>query len=82
VTGATVGIELVADRSTRQPVPPPVAFGVVADLHRKHGVIARPYGPVVVMAPPFVLEEAEAARAAAATVEVLSRLGEDGELRS
>jgi putrescine aminotransferase len=45
-------------------------------------VIARPYGPVIVMAPPLVLEEAEAARAAEATVEVLSRLGADGQLSS
>jgi putrescine aminotransferase len=78
VVGATVGIELVDDRDTRQPVAPPVAFGVVAELHRTHGVVARSYGPVVVMSPPLVLEEAEAARACAATVQVLSRLGADG----
>lgn len=82
VVGATVGIELVADQNTRQPAAPPVAGGVVAELHAKHGVIVRPYGPVVVMAPPLVLEEAEAARACAATVDVLSRLSEDGTLRS
>jgi len=82
VTGATVGIELVADQRTRQPMPPPVAISVVKELHQVHGVIARPYGPVVVMAPPLVLAEAEAARAAEATVEVLSRLGADGQLTS
>lgn len=82
VTGATVGIELVADRATRQPMPPSVAAAVVKELHRKHGVIARPYGPVVVMAPPLVLQEAEAVRASKATVEVLSRLGPDGQLSS
>lgn len=82
VTGATVGIELVADKATRQPMPPPFAAGVVKELHQKHGVIVRPYGPVIVMAPPLVLEEAEAARATAATVEVLSRLGADGQLHS
>jgi putrescine aminotransferase len=82
VTGATVGIELVADRQTRQPMPPPVAVSVVKELHREHGVIARPYGPVIVMAPPLVLEETEAVRAAEATVEVLSRLGGDGQLSS
>jgi putrescine aminotransferase len=82
VTGATVGIELVADRRTREPVPPPVATSVVKELQRAHGVIARPYGPVVVMAPPLVLEEGEAVRAAEATVEVLSRLGADGQLSS
>ena len=82
VVGATVGIELVADKRTRQPMPPPVAASVVRELHQAHAVIARPYGPVVVMAPPLVLEEAEAARAAAATVKVLSRLGGDGQLTS
>jgi putrescine aminotransferase len=82
VTGATVGIELVADRRTRQPMPPPVAASVVKELHQAHRVIARPYGPVIVMAPPLVLEEAEAVRATEATVEVLSRLGADGQLSS
>ena len=82
VTGATVGIELVADQLTRAPMPPPVATAVVKELQRAHGVIARSYGPVIVMAPPLVLEEGEAARAAAATVEVLSRLGADGRLSS
>jgi putrescine aminotransferase len=88
VTGATAGIELVADRATRQPMPPPVAASVVKELHEAHGVIARPYGPVIVVAPPLVrrkrvsctyagrsLQEAEAAQATQATVEVLSRLG-------
>jgi len=82
VVGATVGIELVADEQTRQPMPPPVGIEVVNELHRAHGVITRPYGPVIVMAPPLVLTEAEAARAAEATVEVLSRLGTDGRLSS
>ncbi|TNH28007.1 aspartate aminotransferase family protein [Micromonospora orduensis] len=82
VTGATVGIELVANRTTREPMPPPVASSVVKELQQAHGVIARAYGPVVVMAPPLVLEEGEAARAAEATVEVLSRLGTDGTLNS
>jgi len=82
VTGATVGIELVVDRRTREPMPPPVAASAVKELQRAHGVIARPYGPVIVMAPPLVLEEADAARAAQATVEVLSRLGADGRLSS
>ncbi|HEX8768170.1 MAG TPA: aspartate aminotransferase family protein [Jatrophihabitans sp.] len=82
VTGATVGIELVADKNARVPVPPPVASAVVKQLHQAHGVIARPYGPVVVMAPPLVLKEDEAVRAGEATVEVLSRLGADGQLSS
>jgi putrescine aminotransferase len=82
VTGATVGIELVADRSTRQPIPPPVATAVVKELQQAHGVIARPYGPVIVMAPPLVLTEAEAAKASTAAVKVLSRLGTDGQLGS
>jgi adenosylmethionine-8-amino-7-oxononanoate aminotransferase len=82
VEGATVGIELVADRRTREPIPPPVAIAAVKELHQKHGVIARPYGPVIVMAPPLVLEESEAVRAAQGTVDVLSRLGTDGQIKS
>jgi putrescine aminotransferase len=82
VVGATVGIELVADPHTREPMPPSVTTSVVKELHQTHGVIARPYGPTIVMAPPLVLAEAEAERAADATVEVLSRLGRDGQLES
>jgi putrescine aminotransferase len=80
VEGATVGIELVQDRGTRVPVAPPVAAAVVDELHRAHRVIVRAYGPTIVMAPPLVLEQAEAARATHATVQVLSRLGTDGRL--
>ncbi|MGK5552270.1 aspartate aminotransferase family protein [Actinomadura kijaniata] len=82
VEGATVGIELVANKQTREPVPPPVAAGVVDELQRTHGVIARPYGPTVVMAPPFVLTEDEAGRAAEATVKVLSKLNANGQSTS
>ncbi|MFV2194659.1 aspartate aminotransferase family protein [Nocardiopsis sp. LOL_012] len=80
VEGAMVGIELVADRATRAPLPIEAAAGAVAEIHRKHGVVTRFYGPVIVMAPPLVIEEDEVARASRAVVEVLSRLGNDGVL--
>lgn len=80
VEGAMVGIELVSDRGTRAPLSPAAAAAAVAEIHRRHGVITRFYGPVIVMAPPLVIGESEVARASEAVVEVLSRLGTDGTL--
>jgi adenosylmethionine-8-amino-7-oxononanoate aminotransferase len=55
--GFMVGIELVADKSTRQAFDPRRRVGaeVCAGI-RKHGVILRPLGDVVVMMPPLAME--------------------------
>jgi putrescine aminotransferase len=78
VEGATAGIELVADRATREPI---MGGQVTAELRRAHGVIIREYGPTLVLSPPLVLERHEARRAVDALVEVVSRLGADGQVR-
>jgi PLP-dependent transaminase len=77
VEGATVGIELVADRETRQPI---LGRSVVTELQRVHGIIIRDYGPTLVLSPSLVMTEDQVGRACGALVEVLSRLGADGQV--
>ncbi|WP_238412901.1 aminotransferase family protein [Saccharothrix deserti] len=81
VEGATVGIELVVSKQTKEPMGIPfVAEGVADEVRRNHNVIIRPYGNVMVMSPPLVIDEHEVRRVAEATIEVLSRLGADGKV--
>jgi adenosylmethionine-8-amino-7-oxononanoate aminotransferase len=54
--GLMVGIELVADRATKQPFDPRRRVGhAVCAAIRKHGVILRPLGDVIVMMPPLAM---------------------------
>ena len=55
--GFMVGIELVKDRKTRQPFDPKLRVGAaVCNRVRRHGVILRPLGDVVVLMPPPAME--------------------------
>ena len=55
--GFMVGIELVQDKATRQPFDPRLRIGAkVCQAIRKHGVILRPLGDVVVLMPPLAME--------------------------
>jgi putrescine aminotransferase len=74
IQGAMVGIELVADPDTREPMPSPAVIEAIDELQVEHHVLARDYGPTLVMGPPLVLEERQAKAAAAAVIDVLSRL--------
>ena len=52
--GFMVGIELVKNRITREPFPPEDKMGIrVAQECRKHGLLIRPLGDVVVIMPPL-----------------------------
>ncbi len=52
--GLMVGIELVADRQTRQPYAPSERIGMRVIMEaRRHGVILRPLGNVIVLMPPL-----------------------------
>lgn len=54
--GLMVGIELVADRETREPYPPALRMGRRAILEaRRRGVVIRPLGDVVVLLPPLAI---------------------------
>jgi len=58
--GMMVGIELVRDRATRAPFPIEAQMGArVCREARKHGVIIRPLGNVVVLMPPFSFTDAQ-----------------------
>jgi adenosylmethionine---8-amino-7-oxononanoate aminotransferase len=60
--GAMVGIELVQDRRTKASYPAAERIGHrVCLAARRHGVLLRPLGPVVVLMPPLSLTEEEAA---------------------
>ncbi len=51
-----VGIELLADSETRQPFDPKRRVGAEVCLNcRKHGIIIRPLGDVVVLMPPLAM---------------------------
>jgi adenosylmethionine---8-amino-7-oxononanoate aminotransferase len=54
--GFMVGIELVADRRTRQPFDPRQRVGAeVCTRIRRRGVILRPLGDVIVLMPPLAM---------------------------
>jgi len=58
--GLMVGIELVQDRERRRSYPPHWQIGNrVCQEIRRHGVILRPLGPVVVLMPPLSVTESE-----------------------
>jgi adenosylmethionine-8-amino-7-oxononanoate transaminase len=66
--GLMVGIELVADRATKEPFPEHLQVGAeVARATRPRGVIVRPLGDVVVLMPPLAMTEPDLARLVAAT---------------
>ena len=66
--GMMVGIELVADRATAQMFPVEQFRGVaVCRAARKHGVILRPLGDVIVWMPPLSLTDGDAELLADAT---------------
>ena len=54
--GFMVGIELVEDKATRRPFDPRRRVGAQVCLNaRKHGVIIRPLGDVIVLMPPLAM---------------------------
>ncbi len=58
--GLMVGVELVQDRATRRRYRPEWQVGnQVCQEIRRHGVILRPLGPVIVMMPPLSITEPE-----------------------
>ena len=54
--GFMVGIELVADKATREPFDPKRRVGAEVCMRiRQHGVILRPLGDVIVLMPPLAM---------------------------
>ncbi|MGC8660411.1 MAG: aspartate aminotransferase family protein, partial [Desulfomonilaceae bacterium] len=68
--GFMVGIELVQDKLSRRPFPPELRMGAtVTQNARKHGVILRPLGDVVVIMPPLSISTAQLDEIISATYE-------------
>ncbi len=75
--GMMFGVELVTDRETRAPLPPP-PVPLPDVLRRETGVIVRNCGHSLVLSPPLVLSRGEADRIVDAMRSVLERLAPDG----
>ena len=70
--GLMVGIELVADKETKDPFPEHLQVGAeVARAARPRGAVVRPLGDVVVLMPPLAMTEPELARLVQATAEAI-----------
>lgn len=80
IEGAMIGVELVADRGSREPMPFDAVVKVVDELRDRHRILVRDYGPTLVLGPPLVLSREQASRACHALVDVLSRLDGSGRL--
>jgi adenosylmethionine-8-amino-7-oxononanoate aminotransferase len=78
--GMMLGIELVADREQRTPLPIH-GLGILDVVRAETGVIMRDVGNTVVCSPPLVLTDEQADRLASALAYVLERLGPDGTFR-
>ncbi len=73
--GLMVGIELVADRKTREPLPPAREAGWrVCLAARDRGVFIRPLGDVIVLMPPLSIGEDELVRICEAVAYGLERV--------
>ena len=71
--GLMVGIELVADRATKEPFPERLQVGAeVARATRPRGAIVRPLGDVVVLMPPLSISDDELRRLVAITGESIA----------
>jgi adenosylmethionine-8-amino-7-oxononanoate aminotransferase len=77
--GMMLGVELVADRSTREPLPTP-SVPLPAVIRRETGVIVRACAHTLVLSPPLILSRAEADEIVDALAAVLPRVTPIGEV--
>jgi adenosylmethionine-8-amino-7-oxononanoate aminotransferase len=76
------GIELVRDKKTRQPFDPKLRIGAaVCNRVRRHGVILRPLGDVIVLMPPLAMGLDDLKTIVKAVKSEVSALGPDGTFR-
>ncbi len=73
--GLMVGLELVKDKLTKEPYTPGENIGHKVILEaRKHGLIIRPLGNVIVLMPVPAMSEKELSRAAYITYEAIKNV--------
>ncbi len=70
--GTMVGIELVADADTKEPLTFDQMVEIVDRLRVEHGILVRDYGPTLVIGPPLTVTQEQVARTCAAVLAVLS----------
>jgi adenosylmethionine-8-amino-7-oxononanoate aminotransferase len=80
IEGAMVGVELVTDKCSKEPMPFEAVVQVVDELKDRHRILVRDYGPTLVLGPPLVLSQAQTGQISNALTEVLSRLDCQGQL--
>ena len=77
--GLMVGIELVQDRDTCRPYPPSERVGMRVIMEaRRHGVILRPLGNVIILMPPLSVTAQEIEHLCQATAASIRRATECG----
>jgi adenosylmethionine-8-amino-7-oxononanoate aminotransferase len=75
--GYMVGIELVQDKSKRQSYPPELRIGHRVILEaRKHSVMIRPLGDIIILMPPLSISDAELATLLDVTYDCIRRVTE------
>ena len=73
--GFMIGIELVEDRVTRRPYPVELRMGAAVTQNvRKHGVILRPLGDVVVLMPPLSITDDQIRELVSATAKSIEEM--------
>lgn len=77
--GMMFGVELVADRETREPLPTP-STPLPTVIRQDTGVIVRACAHTLVLSPPLILSRAEADEVADALAAVLPRVKPTGEV--
>jgi PLP-dependent transaminase len=78
IDGSLAAVELVTDKTTREPMIPPLVEHVAFEVRNTHRVVVRPYGNIVVLAPPLVITQQQTQQAVDALLEVLARLDTNG----
>lgn len=73
ITGAMIGIELIADPHTMEPQPFDAVVAIVDELKARHHILVRDYGPTLVVGPPLILQRDQATRTATALADVIGR---------
>lgn len=68
--GLLIGVELVADRVSKEPLAKPITFALFEEC-LKRGLISMAYGPVIRINPPLVITEREALHGLAILEEAL-----------
>ncbi len=81
VEGTLAAVELVTDKESHNMLDWGAVINAAIAVRKDHGVVARPYGPNLVLAPPLIFDEAQTRRATEAVIEVISRVQGDGSIK-